>query len=100
MVRYGRSIDRVTEAPFRHVLVPQRVIGDQVVLALPRDGTALLLAPTAALVWSATERWTTFGELERFVGEWHPDVARSVRLEALREIVRVLWDEGLIERAY
>lgn len=78
--------------------VPERTVGDQVVLARPAGGTALVLGPTAAVVWVALEGWLTPEELEAALGTRYPDVPVADRRAALEEILRMLDDEALLER--
>ena len=67
-------------------------------LARPRDGTALVLGPTAAVVWSALEGWTTPSTLDAALGDVFPEVSAAERSAALDEILTLLEGEALLER--
>jgi hypothetical protein len=79
--------------------VPQRVFGSKLVVARPRDGAPVVMAPTAAVVWQVLDDWTTPGEMDRRLAEAFPDVPEEDRVTARIEILRVLQDDDLIERS-
>jgi hypothetical protein len=78
--------------------VPERTVGDQVVLARPGGGSALVLGPTAAVVWMAREEWLVHDQLEAALAAQYPDIPPADRDAALEEILRMLDDEALLER--
>jgi hypothetical protein len=78
--------------------VPERTVGDQVVLARPAGGSALVLGPTAAVVWMALEEWLVHDQLEAALAAQYPDIPPAERDAALEEILRMLDDEALLER--
>ncbi|MGH9085906.1 MAG: PqqD family protein [Acidimicrobiales bacterium] len=78
--------------------MPQRTVGDQVVLARPHGGSALVLAPTAAIVWSCLAAWTDADGLADELAARYPDVAPADRRDALDAILRLLQAEDLLER--
>jgi hypothetical protein len=75
-----------------------RVLGNEVIVARPRDGAPVVMASTAALVWHQLNGWTTPGEIDRFLAETFPEVADEDRVAARTEILRMLRDDDLIER--
>jgi hypothetical protein len=78
--------------------VPERSVGDQVVLARPVGGAALVLGPTAALVWMALADWLAIDELETTLATQYPNIPAGDRHGALHEIIQMLDDEDLLER--
>ncbi len=78
--------------------VPERTVGDQVVLARPAGGSALVLGSTAALVWNALGDWLAVADLAAVLAAQYPDVPPGERDAALEEILQQLDDEGLLER--
>jgi len=92
----GTSIadDRV-----RHRCVPERSFGSKVIVARPTDGTPVVLAATAAVVWRRIEAWTTLREIVDALDEAFSTVGEDERRRAASEIVRRLEDDELIERA-
>lgn len=97
-LRYRSVIPRPVNSQFRHRALPERTVGDQVVVARPRDRSAVLLGATAAIVWRATSSWTTVADLESLLAERHSDVGAVERSEALDQILEMLFDDELLER--
>lgn len=64
-----------------------------------RQGTALLLEPTAAVVWEAATDWISVGDLERILASRYPGIDTSERAEALERIVTMFIDEDLVEQS-
>ncbi len=83
----------------RHRCVPERSFGTKVIVARPTDGTPVVLAATAAVVWRRIEAWTTLREIVDVLGESFPTVGEDERRHAANEIVLRLEDDELIERA-
>jgi hypothetical protein len=84
--------------PVRRVPVPQRTVGDQIVIARPVDGTPIVLGATAATVWSALAIWRRPPELDRLLAERWPEVHDRTRQRALEDILALLDSEGVLER--
>jgi len=82
----------------RHRRVPMRALGDELIVARPRDGAPIVMASTAARVWQLMEDWTTPVEIDRRLAEAFPEVAAEDRAAARTEILRMLRDDDLIER--
>ena len=83
----------------RHRRVPTRTLADTLIAARPRDGGAVVMEATAAVVWQQLERWTTEDEIDQRLAMVFPDVADEERIAARTEILRHLGDEDLIERS-
>jgi hypothetical protein len=71
------------------------MVGDQIVV-LGRIGSALVLEPTASVIWRAMKRGATRQELEFALGECFPLVDELERSLALDQIVDRLRAEGLL----
>src|SRR5258708_3751777 len=82
----------------RRRCVPTRVVGNELILARPRDGAPLLMAPVAAVVWRLFGAGTTRDHVCRGLAEAFPDVAEEERVAAVTEVLRLLRDDDLIER--
>lgn len=87
------------DSRFRRRLVPLRAVGDEVVVARPSDGEALLLAGAAAHIWALVEVWCTEADLEQSLAELFPDIDGDERSHAVSEVLMMLSSEGLIERS-
>jgi hypothetical protein len=83
----------------RHRRVPERTFGTKVIVARPTDGTPVVLAATAAVVWRRMDEWTTVHEIVEALGETFSTIAEDERRQATNEIVLRLEDDELIERA-
>lgn len=93
------SLARVSgSALLRRVRAPYRDLEGLVVVARPMDGSPVVLAPTAALVWSWLEGWSTVPELEVRLASAYPDVEADERASALRELLEGFDNDGLLER--
>jgi hypothetical protein len=82
----------------RHRRVPVRVFGDTLIVARPSDGASVEMASTAARVWRLLDDWTTPAGIDRRLAEAFPEVAEADRVAARTEILRLLWDDDLLER--
>jgi hypothetical protein len=78
--------------------VPKRQVLDQIVLARPSDGTAIVLHSAAALIWYLLEEWTDFEELALLLTERYPTTTESDRERGLTEVLGLLEKEDLLER--
>jgi hypothetical protein len=94
----GREAGEVDEM-LRHRDVPFRVLGDKLVVARPRDGAPVVLAPTAAFVWRILDGWTTPRAIDRRIAEAFPEVDATDRMTARTEILEMLRDDDLVERS-
>ena len=82
---------------FERSCVPHRRVGDQLVLAHPSSRTALVLGPTACLVWSALDSSPTFDQLIQALAVSYPDVIEGDLVAVLDEILALLLHAGLVE---
>ena len=82
----------------RHRLVPTRTFGSKLIVARPRDGAPVVLAPTAAVVWRQTGTWTTLREVVQRLGDAFPYVDERERMNVASAILGLLEDDDLIER--
>lgn len=83
----------------RHRRVPMRVFGEKLIVARPLDGAPVVLASTAAFVWHQLDGWITPGEIDRRIADAFPEVAEEDRVIARTEILGMLTDDDLLERA-
>ena len=99
MVRRGRP-DGAVDGPHavRRRDVPTRALGDELIVARPRDGAPLLMAPIAALIWQTIDNWTTMAALDGSLAALLPDVSEDDRRAARSQILRTLGNDELIER--
>jgi len=88
----------VISAVVRRRRVPERMFGSKVIVARPTDGTPVVLAATATVVWRRIEGWTTLFEVVDALGDAFPTVAEDERLLTASEILERLEDDELIER--
>lgn len=79
-------------------MVVQRDVGDRTVLPRISDGSALVLGPTAALVWAHLVCWRSRAELMAWLEHNYPDIAETDRDLALEAILSELLREDLVER--
>lgn len=79
-------------------MTADRRVGDQVVLACLNDGVALVLAPTATVVWDLLHDWQDRPTLQRLVTERFPTVDLSDSVAAIDEILLQLEEAGLLEQ--
>jgi hypothetical protein len=86
-----------TGATVRHRRVPNRRLGDSVVIARPSDGTPVSLEGTAAFVWRLLDDWTSPAVIDSRLAETFPDVALDERVTARAAILRMLGDDDLLE---
>lgn len=84
------------EPQLRHRVVPSRELGTKLVVARPRDGAPVVLAPTAAAVWRLLDAWTTVGDIDSGLAETFPEVAATDRIEARVAILAALSDDDLL----
>lgn len=77
--------------------VPDRIVGNKVVVARPGVDEALVLAGAAALVWVELDRWMSEAKLWDTMMQEHPEVDGS-RRDVLTRSLRMLDDQGLLER--
>ena len=68
-------------------------------IARPHGGTAIVLEPTAAVIWTALEQWCAMSDLLEVLEECYPSVPPSERVETLDVLLPLLFDEGLIVRS-
>jgi hypothetical protein len=87
-----------TEHVLRRRCVPWRRLGDKVIVARPSDGTPVVLAPTAAVVWRRLAMWATPAEIDARLADVFPDVASAERLSTRAAILARLGDDELLER--
>jgi hypothetical protein len=86
-------------ARLRHRRVPTRRLGDTLIAARPRDGGAVVMETTAAVVWQQMEDWTSERDIDQRLASVFPDVADEARIAARIEILELLGNEDLIERS-
>ena len=67
-----------------------------VVAQLDRDA-ALVLAPTAAVVWEALAMWRSSTELEGVLAQQYPQIDPAERRDALAHILTLLDEAELLE---
>ena len=82
----------------RHRRVPNRVLGDTLIVARPRDGAPVVMSSTAALVWRELEDWTTPAEVDVRLADAFPEVPEEERVAARIEILTALRNDDLLER--
>jgi hypothetical protein len=82
----------------RHRRVPNRVVGDTVIVARPRDGAPVTMTSAAALVWRQLDDWTTAVEIDGRLADVFPEVPAEERLAARNEILRTLRNDDLLEQ--
>jgi hypothetical protein len=87
------------DAVVRRRRVPEREYADKVIVARPRDGAPVVLAATAAVVWRQLDGWTTTDEIDRILAATYPEVAPPERVAARTEVIAMLEDDDLLERA-
>jgi hypothetical protein len=58
----------------------------------------VVLAPTAAFVWSLLEQWMTPEDIDRRLAEAFNEVPAEERLAVRTEILAMFGDEDLVER--
>ena len=90
--------DSTERTTLRHRRVPMRALGEALIVARPRDGAPVVLAPTAAFVWHQLDGWITPGEIDRRTADAFPEVAEKDRVKARTEILGMLTDDDLIEQ--
>jgi hypothetical protein len=83
----------------RHRRAPVRIFGDTLIAARPRDGAPVVMESTAALIWHELDGWTTVEEIDLRLAEAFPQVPNAERVAARIQIVTMLRDDDLIERA-
>lgn len=88
----SRSVERI-----RRRQVSTRCLGDKVIVARPRDGSPVVLAPTAGLVWNHLVTPATLNELESLLAKTYPSVEAPERKSALVAIVDSLREDELVE---
>lgn len=81
-----------------HRAVPERAIGDKIVVARPDDGSPVVLAPTAAIIWRALDDWTTPVEVGKLLAAVFPTVSDTDRTDAVADAIALLAADDLIER--
>lgn len=77
--------------------VPLRRVGDETVVARPEDGKALVLNPTATVIWQAMASWSSTDELLGRLETVYPATPDATRVEGLERLVAELLSEGLVE---
>jgi hypothetical protein len=82
----------------RHRRRPERWLGDELIVARPRDGLPIELHHTAALVWRQLNDWTTAEDIDHRLAEEFPEVSREDRVAARVDVLTMLGDEDLVER--
>jgi hypothetical protein len=73
-------------------------LGDELIVARPRDGAPVVMESTAALVWRQLDDWVTADEIDHRLAEQFPEVSEDDRVAARVEILTRLRDDDLIER--
>jgi hypothetical protein len=87
-----------TAGRLRHRRTPERVLGDEVIVARPRDGMPVVFEPTAALVWKLLDDWSTTDDIDHRLADRFPEVSQEERVAARVEVLTMLRDEDLVER--
>jgi hypothetical protein len=82
----------------RHRRVPNRVVGDTVIAARPRDGAPVTMTSAAALAWHQLDDWTTPAAIDVRLADAFPEVPTKERVAARNEILRTLRNDDLLER--
>ena len=93
------GIERIAGSVIRHRPAPQRVVGTEIVVARPSDGSALELNATAGAVWTLLSDWCSETELEQQFADRYPTVDGAELRTQLTKILQVLSEEGLLERS-
>lgn len=76
--------------------VPDRIVGDKVVVARPDRDEAVILGGPAAVVWVELDHWITADVLAATLLEYHPEIDSVAA--AVSAALRALHDEDLLER--
>ena len=84
---------------YRQRPTPQRVVGDQVVVARPSDGAAIALGTTTAEIWLLLTERRELDELVDLLGDRHAALPADERRRGLVQILDRLDDEGIVERS-
>jgi hypothetical protein len=82
----------------RHRRVPERDFGDKVIVARPTDGTPVVLAATATVLWRHIADWTTVDKVVDVLGDVYSAVDEAERRRAASQIIFRLEEDGLVER--
>lgn len=82
----------------RHRRVPNRVVGNTVIAARPRDGVPVTMTAAAALAWRQLEDWTTPAAIDVLLADAFPQVPAQERVAVRSEILNTLWNDDLLER--
>lgn len=93
-IRIGPSSLRV----FRRRQVPTRRVGEQLILARPRDGQAVALNESAHFLWNELEHWRNADELVMATEASWPAMSDAKRRDAVCDLLDMLAEEDLIER--
>jgi hypothetical protein len=82
----------------RHAAVPVRLVGAEVIIGRPSDGTPVVLAPAAAFIWRQLDHWTTVDEIDASIAKSFPEVSLADRGASLSKVVSDLERDGLLEQ--
>lgn len=77
--------------------MPWREMNDLRIIARPSDGAPVVLAPTAAVIWSCLEAWCSTSDLDQHLEALYPDIDEQERLDVRSQVVDMLRAEGLVE---
>ena len=91
-------IEDLKGAHLRHRRVAERDVAGQRVVAHPTNGSALVLAATAAEVRCVLDDWQTVAGLRGLLAARYSHVPLDEREHALEGILLRLCREGLLER--
>ena len=71
----------------RHRRTPERILGDELIVAGLRDGLPIELEHTAALIWRQLDEWTTVEEIDHRLAEQFPDISQEERVAARVDVL-------------
>lgn len=72
----------------------------KVVAARPESDVAIVLAGPVAPVWVALDAWATVDDLRQDLSDHHPELDVDECEALVEQALRVLDDEGLLERRH
>jgi hypothetical protein len=78
--------------------VPERIVGDDVIVARPGDGEAVVMSPVAGVVWRSLDDWSTTLDIDRCLADVLPGVSDADRAAVRNEVLQALQSDGLLER--
>ncbi len=83
----------------RHITVPERRVGRQLVVAQPNTGAPIVLNETAMVMWELMGTWRHTSEVAASLGEIYPDIPPASLFAAVNTVIAALEEAGLLEHA-